>query len=425
MTSKCLIAREETRSLCVVLLMALVVRLCAALVLGNTVSGLSGAHDEISYSMLGHRIATGHGMTFPEGWYPWIQPEAPQSYYSATFTLGLGAVYWVFGYYPLIARLLMALMSTAVVLMLYVVTKDFFGQRVALVTATIATFYAYLVFYGVTLVTETPFTLAILLAIHLVHRMRGATSFRVALGLGACLALAVLLRMAVVFFVPVLLAWLAMNLKGRERWYSTAVPILCIIMAVLPFTVRNYRLWGQFLLLESQFGHVFWNGNHPGHLGQFSNAVFPIPADVLALRNDALMTNRLLVLGVQNVLADPVHFANLTLDRARIFFSFLPTSDTGRLENLGRLLSFGVVFPAALAGMWLTRQRWRSLLPVYLFILLHTSIYLLTWSMVRYRVPLDGFFIAFSAVTLLTVLDKLNARPRSVGRPPTEAEGAG
>ncbi|MEZ4672700.1 MAG: hypothetical protein R2932_00440 [Caldilineaceae bacterium] len=65
------VANQPTHIYLVLILgVAFLLRLGAALYLGNTVSGLSGANDEITYSMLGHRFATGHGMTFPEPWYP-------------------------------------------------------------------------------------------------------------------------------------------------------------------------------------------------------------------------------------------------------------------------------------------------------------------------------------------------------------------
>ncbi|MCB0123139.1 MAG: hypothetical protein KDE58_12880, partial [Caldilineaceae bacterium] len=92
------IAQANKRiTLLAILAVALLLRIGAALYLGNTVSGLSGANDEITYSMLGHRFATGHGMTFPEPWYPWIAADAPQSYFSYTFSLFIAGIYKLFG----------------------------------------------------------------------------------------------------------------------------------------------------------------------------------------------------------------------------------------------------------------------------------------------------------------------------------------
>jgi len=398
-----------------IILLALIVRVIAAVFLGNTVSGFSGAYDEISYSMLGHRLAQGYGLTFPGNWYPWIKADAPQSYYSAAMSLYLGAIYLVFGYVPIIARLITAVLSTWIVIVLYLLARDVFTRNVAIVTAFIAAIYAYLIFYGVTLVTETPFILAILTVLYLTYEIIDKPALWKWIALGIGLAICVLFRMAVVFLVPFLLGWI--YFRHPQRKVFLLIPITIIILAVVPFTIRNYNLWGQFLLLESQLGHVFWNGNHPESLGNFHPyRVFDIPAEVLASQNDAQITNQLLVMGINNVLNDPILFLSLTITRLREFFKFWPTSDSTSLANLLRVTSFGIMWPFAVAGIWLSRAHWRKLLPLYLFMVIHTSIYAVSWTMIRYRLPLDAILIIFAAFTIVDILEKY--RPQVVERFP-------
>lgn len=385
----------------VILAIALLLRVGVALYLGNSVSGLSGAHDEISYSMLGQRYAEGHGMTFPQPWYPWIGADSPQSYYSYTISLMLAGVYSVFGYQPLVARLMMAILSTLIVLMIYLVGRRFFNEQVALTAALIAALYAYLIFYGVTLVTETPFTLAILIAIYASFRIAegGRTTWWFVLGLA--LATAILFRMAVVFFLPFLIIWLFMLLPTWRARSYVLIPVALIAVSVLPLTARNYRMWDRFLLLESQFGHVFWNGNHPDHDGDFHPfQVFPIPPEVLESKNDAIITNQLLQMGIANVIADPPHFIQLTVTRLREFFTFWPTAGSTREANLLRVLSFGILVPFAAIGLVANFKNWRRLSLVYLFIVIHTGVYAVSWTMIRYRIPIDVFLIMFAASAL-------------------------
>jgi 4-amino-4-deoxy-L-arabinose transferase-like glycosyltransferase len=401
------------QSLMWILLLALAVRVVAAFLLGNTVSGFSGAHDEVSYSMLGQRFASGYGMTFPEGWYPWIQANAPQSYYSYTISLFLAGIYALFGYHPLVARLIMGVLSTAIVLMIFLITRRLFNERIALLASLIAAIYAYLVFYGVTLVTETPFTLMLLIAIYICLKIRDGeeSSFFNWIVLGGALAITVLLRMAVIFFVPILLLWLGWQMQARRKFYHFAIPLLIIVFAVLPFTIRNYSLWGHFSLLETQFGHVFWNGNHPGHDGDFHPyKVFPIPPEVLASQNDVEITNQLLRMGIENVLRDPLHFWQLTLTRLREFFTFWPTEDSTMLANILRVFSFGLLVPFALIGLATNVNRYRDLMPIYLFLIIHTGIYAVSWTMIRYRNPLEPFLIMFAAYTITAMFRSLQRR---------------
>ncbi len=406
-------SRPHQRLLVGLLAIALLLRVAAALYLGDDVSGLSGAHDEISYSMLGQRFAAGHGMTFPEGWYPWIEADAPQSYYSYSISLFLAGIYALFGYHPLAARLIMAVMSTLIVWMVYLVGKRLFNEKVALLATAISAVYAYLIFYGVTLVTETPFTLALLIALYLAIRMRSGEMTGVGswVLLGIVLAIAVLLRMAVIFFIPILLFWLFFAIRKHTSVIMLAVPLAIIALAVAPLALRNWQLWHQFLLLEAQFGHVFWNGNHPGHLGNFHPfIVFPIPEEVLALKNDVLITNTLLRMGIQNVLAQPGDFVMLTLTRLREFFLFWPTADSTLAANILRVCSFGLILPFTLYGLVVNLRRFQELAPIYLFGLVHTGIYAVTWTMIRYRIPLDPFFILFAAYTLVMIYSRVTQR---------------
>lgn len=394
---------SSRKVLAVILLLALVTRGAAAFSLGNTVSGLSGANDEITYSMLGQRFVAGAGMTFPTGWYPWIKPDAPQSYFSYTMSLLLAGIYALFGYYPLVARFVMGLLSVLIVYMIYLIAQRLFTERIALLASAIAALYAYLIFYGVTLVTETPFMLAVLVSIYLCVRIKEEEQPRLSswIGLSVSLALMVLLRVAALFFVPVLLFWLLSSMHQKRRPYQLYLPVIILLVALAPLTIRNYRLWGHFNLSEAQFGHVFWNGNHPAQGWDFHpSRAFPIPPEILASQNDVEITNQLLKLGVQNVRNEPQRFVFVTLARLRELFTFWPTADSGRAANLLRLLSFGWLAPLAAFGLIANLRRWRTLAPIYLFLLIHTGIYAITWTMIRYRMPMEPFLMMFGAYTL-------------------------
>ncbi|MCL4486533.1 MAG: glycosyltransferase family 39 protein, partial [Chloroflexi bacterium] len=304
--------RRYTLAVLGVLALAFIVRLAAALYLGNHVTGLSGAQDEVTYSTLAERFVTGHGLTFPKPWYPWIQANTPQSYFSATMSLYLAAIYQAFGYEPIIARIITGVLSTFIVLMIVLIANRLFGRPVALVAGVIASVYAYLIFYGVTLVTETPSILSLLAAIYLAYRIGDSPSLKKWALLGVALATTILFRQAVMFYVPLLLLWVVYRQRGPKK--MVLIPIVIIVLFILPFTVRNYLLWHRFLLLQAEYGHVFWNGNHPGQHGNFvSDRVFPIPSAVLASHNDVEITNTLLFMGIDHVLKDPGGFALLTL----------------------------------------------------------------------------------------------------------------
>lgn len=398
--------------LIIILILAFIPRLATALWLGDTMAVLDagGTHDQVSYDILAHRVADGYGFTFPESWYPWVPANTVTSYYSGTMVLHLAILYKLFGYHPLIARLLYVLLGTAIVYLVYRLGRRVFGQAAGLLAAACAAGYSYLILYSATLLTETPFIFFLLLALNAAYAVAETGSRRGLVVLGVALAGTLLLRMAVLPFVLVLLLWIYFTARRSPhplKLLHLAIPLAIIALAVLPWTVRNYLIFDRFMLLESQFGHVLWNSNHPDQGVNFRGAwVAPIPPELLTL-SEPEITNELLKRGVQNILADPGRFALLTLSRVKFFFTFWPTADTGLINNLGRILSFGIMLPFMLAGLYLSRTRWRQALPLYLFLVVHLGVYLVSWVMIRYRIPADTVLLLFAGAAIMWIGEKI------------------
>lgn len=400
--------------LALILMAAFILRLSTAIWLGDKmeVVDAGGTHDQVSYDILAYRVATGHGFTFPTAWYPWVPPDTPTSYYSGTMVLHLAAIYMVVGYHPLIARVLYAVLGTLIVYLVYRIGRRLFGETAGLLAALCAAGYTYLILYSATLLTETPFILFLLLALDAAYALTESGSRKHLIILSLSLAGAILFRMAVLPFVLVLLAWVyfaARKSKKPIKVWHLAVPLVVMVTAVAPWTARNYLLYERFMLLESQFGHVLWNSNHPDQGTVFRGSwVAPIPQDLLAL-NEPDLTNALLRQGIQNIQADPGRFLLLSLNRVKYFFTFWPTADSSLISNTARVLSFGILLPFMLLGLYLSLPQWRKVLPLYLFLVVHLGVYLVSWVMIRYRIPADTVLLIFAGLALACIGQRLLA----------------
>jgi hypothetical protein len=49
---------------------------------------------------------------------------------------------------------------------------------------------------------------------------------------------------------------------------------------------------------------------------------------------------------------------------------------------------------------------------LYLFVLLYTAIHLLSWALVRYRLPVDSVLLVFAGAALVTLAQRLFASRR-------------
>lgn len=331
-----------------------------------------------------------------------------------------------------------------------------------LIAAACAAVYGYFIMYAATIMTETFTIIALLWSLEVALRV-GADlragrppSWGLTLQLGLSLGLATLLRQSILPWVPVLFLWLLLNVLTYSRSHvptlsrshvtpSPPHPLppspspspspspfpslarlfiagLILIACIAPFTYRNYRVYGEFLLLNSNTGYAMYSAQHPMHGTSFREFdAAPLPPGLEGL-NEAQMDRVLLRQGFQFILDDPGRYLLLSLSRVRAYFEFWPTRDTTLFHNLGRVGSFGLFLPFMLYGLYLnlkstnrqigesenhvlcrTQHVVRITSPaalLYLFILFYSLMHILTWAMVRYRLPVDAVLLPFAALAL-------------------------
>lgn len=397
---------QNPRSIALVVLAGFGIRVAVALYLGNNPHGLSGAGDEYTYHTLASRFSQGKGFSFPVHWYPWIRPDTPQSYFSLGMSTYLGVIYKLFGAKPLAGRLVGALLSSTSLFLVAAIARRIFDKSTAGTAVIMAAINPYLIFYGVTLTTEVGFTLGLLLMLFSALVLREEPSWRNWARFGLALVLATYFRSSSLAVGVAVVVWLVVSeSRVRRSFWRISVPIFLVTLSLLPLTLRNYRLWDQFLLTESNFGHVVWNGNHPDQEGNFHPVrTFAIPVEVLELGNEAAMSKELLSLAMKNISDDPAVFLKLTVTRLREFFKFWPTADSSLLANVLRVASFGTLVPLVIVGIAQRRFSNARLTLLYVVVASHTFVHSVTWAMIRYRVPLDSLFIVIAASGLLWLL---------------------
>ncbi len=418
-----------------VLAISVVARLGSALVQGNAVVTLPGIWDQVSYHTLAMRVLEGHGFTFGSNWWPATAAGAPTAHWSYLYVLYLAAVYFVFGSSPLAARIIQALIAGILQpLLAWRIARRVFGDRVAVVAALLMSVYGYFVYYAGALVTETFYIVAILWIVDIATALGAATSARRGqsrpwIWLGIASGVAVLLRQVVIFAVPLVLIWALWRAFSREKGLARfsfvhllgrgAIPVLIVAGFILPWTIRNYEAFGRFVLLNTNAGFAFFWGNHPLHRTTFIPIIGGgpqygalIPAELRGL-DEAELDRRLLERGLRFVIDDPSRFAWLSLSRTKEYFKFWPTRKSGPISNVVRVFSFGIYLPLFVIGLVAAafRFRWRveqdnpALLLMLLLAFLYTGIHLLTWTLVRYRLPVDALMMPFGALGLVFLME--------------------
>ena len=426
--------------LLIIIALAVLLRLASAIYQGNNVTDLPGVYDQISYDGLARRVVDGFGFSFAEGHWPATRAGEPTAHWSYIYTLYLAAIYKVFGTYPLIARIFQAFFAGILqTFLIWRIGTRLFDKKIGLIAATLNAIYIYFFYYAGALVTETFYITCILWTFDASFRLvdtdrnTGAPGYLQWLELGLAVGLTVLLRQSFFLFLPFLFIWIWWNVRVSEnsRWkqllhwsalqglFATTVVLAFMI---LPFAIRNYRAFGTFVLLNTNAGYVFFWGNHPVHGTSFIPLLSSgvqyydlIPTELLPL-NEAELDKALLKLGIQFVLDDPVRFLRLSISRAEEYFKFYPSANSGLVSNISRVGSFGIALPFILYGLWLEMtQVWRSqtlaekwsVILLLCFVLVYTSIHLLSWTLIRYRLPVDAVLLIFAALGFKTLIYNL------------------
>jgi hypothetical protein len=430
-----------------IMAVAVMLRVAAALYLGNQVETLPGIDDQRSYHMLAQQVIQGHGFTVATNWWPLTHAGQPTAHWSYLYTLYLIGVYSLFGVVPLFARLIqVTIVGIVWPLLTYRIARRMFAENTTsvaratpLIAAAWAAVYPYFVYYSAGLLTESFYIVMVLWTIDLTLSIAAALKTSPAptglmqrwLLLGIAIGSAVLLRQLFLILVPFLFMWIAWAVWTaatpiKPKWLTLLQGGVCVagvvVMFIAPWTFLNYQNFHKFVMLNTNAGFAFFWANHPSYGTHFvdlltDDAYFKmIPHELYSLDEPGL-SSALFQLGLGYVLDDPVRYILLSLSRIQTYFVFWPSPTSGALSNFARITSLGLALPFILYGVFISLRCWRNWALLYVFVAVYTGIHLLSWALVRYRLPVDAVLLVFAAFGLAHLGNRLKFRaPNNIKR---------
>jgi len=326
-------------------------------------------------------------------------------------------------------------------------------EIVSIIAAAWTALYGYFIYYAAALMTETFYIIGILWILDCALRIQNQASIEqdnkfsvkpaLWIELGLAIAFTALLRQVFLLFIPFLFGWLFWVLLRRTSQSGStarrAFPdllrggLICaavLVLMISPVTVYNYNQFGQFVLLNTNAGFAFFWGNHPIYRDHFVPIMTPdmgsyqalIPQELRSL-NEAALDQALLKLGIGFITSDPVRFIKLSITRIPAYIMFWPSAASSIPSNLTRVLSFGLALPFIILGIaiWIqdAHKKRVSIQPgvlLLLFIAVYSAIHLLSWALIRYRLPVDAIVLIFAARGLYWINEKIRSFNRYPAR---------
>lgn len=410
----------------VIFTLALALRLAWVATLDNRLQWI----DEQEFATIAEHIAAGDGYVSSS-----FRANPVLPYY-------LGAVFRVAGERYVVARVGQAVLGALTCVLLYWTAALLVGRATGILSGLILASYPSHIYLSGVFYVDCWLMLLISLSVYLaaLTRRRGSR-LGLALLCGVSLGLTALTRASFLILVPcVCAAWMY---GGRGGWRRQALACTVLVagcaLTILPWTFRNYRVYGRPILISSGFYTMLWRGNNPladGGAGdrhltwyspvwqgrltkapeaerrrlqvQYDDVDRSVRARERQINDWYLSTDEVLKpVALQSLRTDPERTLVLMLKRVRTLFSAFSDTETANDDTTWRswLVAASTFYPMLMLGvigMVLGARRRRELGLLYLVIVGGAAPYVLLTACTRFRLPLDPYLIVFSSLTLVS-----------------------
>ena len=379
------------------------------------------AGDQFSYWYYGNEIAGGRGYV------SYVGHEAT-AYYPIGYPTILAGIIWVTVRIPFVdpdllrvLNLVHVVVSVATVALVFVVGRRLLGVRAALVAAALMAGFPNLIFQVTTLQLETMFIFTTMAALAIIvdhDWSSGPPSTRRLLAFGAVLAVSATIRpFSLPMLVGLLLALVSIRIGWRRLLAAMAVPVIVLIVAFTPWTIRNAVRFDAFIPSSTNMGDTLCLDRHMNATGGFQWADHDGCVDDTLPEVERNQGNTRKA--IEFIVDHPDRELLQILRRAKFMFE---QDHEGLLavETMGKPIGdstytalawtadwyFFAVLAGALVGLpvWLRRtprpERWLTFAPAVGLLVIP----LLLWGTPRFHLPLLPFFALFaSALTVVAV----------------------
>jgi 4-amino-4-deoxy-L-arabinose transferase-like glycosyltransferase len=364
-------------------------------------------------------LATGHGFSSP-----FRMNTGPTAWMTPVYPGILAAVFRVFGvrtYDSFLAAVgLNILFSALVCWSLFCAGKRIAGLAVGAAAAWLWAIYPNAILNTFESMWDASLS-ALLVAILLWWTLRLEESARWPdwCGYGLLWGFALMTNATLGVLLPLLLGWLAYRaMKSNRAWIErTAVTIAITALCCVPWTVRNFRVFHEFVPLRSVFGLQLWLGNNEYSQEIWLGELHPIfdaaeRAQYIQMGELAYMEEKRRE-AFDYMRANPAHAAGLMASRfVAIWSGGTPHPVADFLHTPSLWFRFVVVFnllagAGALAGLAvLMRRRSRFWFPLAVFPIVFPCPYYVTLAYPRYRLPIDPVVLLLAAIAASAAIQR-------------------
>jgi len=371
---------------------------------------------------LGHvakAIAAGQGFSSPLR----LVDTGPTVWFTPIYPYLIAGIFKIWGIYTDTSRIIIQSMNCAfaslTIIPIHAIAKRTFGEGVAVAAAWIWVFLPSALYYPIVWVWDTALLALIFsLIFWATLEMRGKHNSLQWMAYGLFWGVAVLINPSILSVLPFFVGWLVWEAqKARVAWVKPVLAAMLLFgICLVPWTIRNYRVFGKFIVLRSNFGLELWLGNNPNVTDTMSRWQHPNDNQEEAEKYKRMGEIAFMAEKEHEALAymrtHPGDTLNLIFRRFEITWLAFSDSPVDVWANEGLNVRLFLVWTCLqsllclLGALFIHRARNPDAFPFAITLLVFPLIFYVTHVDTRYRFPIDPIILILgtSAVAHLLLL---------------------
>ena len=354
-------------------------------------------------------IASGQGFSSPLR----FVDTGPTVWFTPIFPYIVAGIFKIWGIFSDLSRIIIMTMNCAfaslTVIPIYGIAERCFRNSVAVGAAWCWVFLPTALMFPITWIWDTAMAaLFLALIFWATVAMRDAKSIWSWAGYGALWAIGVLINPSLLSVFPFLFGWAVWeSRRDSPRWVKfSAATLLVFTIGLVPWTVRNYLVFGKFIVLRSNFGLELWLGNNPDVADTWNQSLHP--------NDDRKEAEKYKQMGEIAYMAEKQHEAlafmhthpvdTLSHTWRRFVENWLAVTDSpADLWNGAPLYVKAFIIQnflfslfTMLGALFAYRANRRIAFPFAMVILVFPLVFYVTHSSLRYRFPMDPIMMVLA-----------------------------
>lgn len=393
------------------------------------ISFLGVSSGTVEYETIAKNIAAGNGFVFKEGeeFILWRPP---------LYIYILALFYYFFSNpYLIIVLLQLALCSFTCVVVFYV-GAGVFDKTTAFISSVILSLFPLFMFNGIRLMPEMLFAFFLAIIVLLTREMISEPTKKKALITGIVLGITTLTKASMQFYTLFLLLLVILFMRDRKSRQNYVINIMLttvvMVVAILPWSIRNYQVSNEFIFLDTSGGYTFWIGNRLETNGLDDDPLtredfikvkkeiaeildIPYTSDFDVSKTawaSKVNSSKLYREGIKNILENPFNTSILWIKKLyRFWFSYIGKSDA--IRYLIIFFQVMVLIPAVY-GIYIALKNGKRVIPFIIIILYFTLLHMAATASARYSAPIIPYIILLAVYGIQDLIGRFSPQTLTI-----------